>query len=254
MDSNEPLLSAYEDDATLERVDEEVDNGGDGNSSVVRDHNKLTKFLISHHKRVGLFANLMLAFGFTLLLCFEIYDIQDRAREAVAIVLYFLSFSILTLSGMIELAIDIYCVRTMGSGRYYSNSAKWNRCISLIFLAALILDIVAVALWLRFLFDAENVCLLCSSYLYLVMSMVALYFQIRDMQVKNWIVDLPNRINFIGNFVVVIFAVLRLVSRHMVYSDQDFESTINFIGLVTIPGWLFSAILYVTADLCRIYS
>jgi len=241
MSSEKPLLSSAD------------DNNKQQYSS------KLIKFLIGHHKQVGLFANLLLSLGFTLLLCFEIYDVKDRARETTSIILYFCSFSILVLSGVIEFAIDIYCVRSTGSGRYYSRSTKWNRGISLLFITAMVLNIIAITLWLKFLFQAEKICLLCSSYLFMIMSMIAIYFQIQDMLMKNWLVDTSNKLNFISNVIVVIIAILGLISSHLDISYNsttddgvDGIDTIDIIHLIVVPGGLLSALIYAIADLCRV--
>jgi len=93
----------------------------------------------------------------------------------------------------------------------------------------------------------------------MIMSMIAIYFQIQDMLMKNWLVDTSNKLNFISNVIVVIIAILGLISSHLDISYNsttddgvDGIDTIDIIHLIVVPGGLLSALIYAIADLCRV--
>eukprot|EP00985_Skeletonema_marinoi_P020292 scaffold12010_cov180-Skeletonema_marinoi.AAC.2 len=69
------------------------------------------------HRR-SFVANLILLSGCILGVWFQIYEFNSRDRELIAITVYFLSFSLLVISGIVELSVDLFSIRTTGHGRY----------------------------------------------------------------------------------------------------------------------------------------
>jgi hypothetical protein len=102
--------------------------------------------------------------------------------------------------------VDIFSVRKVGHGRYCSGSPKWNRIISLLFIAVGILDIVAFCFWMEKDFDTEEIVLICSGYLLLIMSTLVLIFQLQEP-----IDDTPDKIDLAANWLVFVGAILRML-------------------------------------------
>ena len=93
--------------------------------------------------RAAFSANIILLIGYAFAAWFQIYEFIDRARETTAIIVYFLGFALIVVSGIIELSVDICSVRTVGHGRYHSNSPMRNRIVSVLFIATGILTLWA---------------------------------------------------------------------------------------------------------------
>jgi hypothetical protein len=199
--------------------------------------------------RAAFSANLILLLGYIFALWFQIYDFNKRAREAVAISVYFLGFALLVVSAIIELSVDIVSARTVGHGRYHSHSPVWNRIISLFFIAAMILDIVSFSYWILRKFDIEDIVLVCSAYILLIMATLAVFFQI-----KERIVDTPDTIEFFSNSMVFLNAILGVVLRHLELSEKDLDNLTNGMELSLVIVFLISTVLYILADLLRLKS
>eukprot|EP00984_Skeletonema_dohrnii_P038412 scaffold41603_cov161-Skeletonema_dohrnii-CCMP3373.AAC.2 len=70
------------------------------------------------HRR-SVLANLILLSGCILGVWFQIYEFNSRDRERIAITVYFLAFSLLVISGIVELSVDLFSIRTVGHGSGY---------------------------------------------------------------------------------------------------------------------------------------
>jgi len=202
--------------------------------------------------RAGLAANIILLIGFTFALWFGIYEFNGRDRETIAIVVYFLAFAFLIISGLVELSVDVFSVRTTGHGRYHSDSAVWNSFISCLFVLAGMLDIVAFVYWMRRDPDTEVQVLLVSSYVLLTMAILALYFQLRETKEQQWQIITSDKIDLVSNGLVFIISVAGVVLRHMQYPGNDFGDVTDELELALMPIFLFSSILYVTTDVMRL--
>lgn len=203
--------------------------------------------------RAGLVANTFLLLGYTFALWFQVYDFTDRSWENIAIAVYFVAFALLILSAFIELGIDCFSVRTTGHGRYHGDSARWNRFVSVLFIAAGILDMVAFVFWMERDNDTENMVLLISSYVLLVMAILALYFQVQDVREQSWPGTITSdRIDLAANGIVFILSVVGVVLRHMQTSTKDFDDADDRLEMATVPIWLFTAVMYVTTDVIRV--
>mmetsp|Transcript_17488 Transcript_17488/g.37812 ORF Transcript_17488/g.37812 Transcript_17488/m.37812 type:complete len:265 (+) Transcript_17488:176-970(+) len=219
----------------------------------VDDHDRKSSLAISRSNRVGLFANLILLLGYIFALWFQIYEFNGRDRETIAIVVYFLAFALLILSGIVELSVDVFSVRTIGHGRYRSDSARWNRAISSLFIMAGILDIAAFVYWMRREMEVEDKVLLVSSYILLIMAILALYFQLLEIKLQSWQETvLSDKFDLVANGLVFIVTVVGVVLRHMEYSQKDFGESTNRMELATVILWLFSSELFVATDLLRL--
>lgn len=214
--------------------------------------------------RAAFSANVILLFGYTFGLWFQIYEFTNRAREKIAITVYFLGFVLIVISGIIEFTIDICSVRTVGHGRYHSGSPKWNRIISVLFIVMGILDIVGFSLWIKREFESEKKVLLCSAYLLLVMAVLSLFFQMKEEYSKgegegtDFIDFIPNGLAFTmdltSNGFVFIGAVWYVVFLHLEVSaspEKDFGDIPNKMELDMMILFFVSAMLYVIADWIR---
>ena len=136
-------------------------------------------------------------------------------------------------------------VRTVGHGRYHSNSPTWNRIVSV--LAMEILDIVGFCYWLMREFDIENKVLLCSAYILFVMAALCLFFQM-----KEGVDDTSDMIDAMSNSLVLIGAVLFIVLLHLdVSAKKDYEDVPDRMEFAMMIIFLVSAVLYVIADSLR---
>ena len=201
--------------------------------------------------RQSCIANLILVAGYSFGLCFQIYEFNGRAREIIAIVVYFVAFILLILSGILEWTVDAFSKRLVCHGRYHANSAAWNTCISILFISAGILDIVAFVYWIRKEFDAEDIILLVSSYVLLVMAIVVLYFQLMEIRNTTWTgTILSDKADLVANVLVMIVTIMGVVLRHMEFGD--FGETPDRMELATVPIWLCSSIIYTSTDALRL--
>ena len=198
------------------------------------------------HRR-SFFANLLLLTGYIFAVWFQIYEFHSRDRELLAITIYFLAFSLLIISGVVELSVDLFSVRTVGHGRYHSESPLWNRIISVLFITMGILDIMAFCYWIQKDFRTEKVLLACSGYYILIMSMLVLFFQM-EAPIDNT----PNRIDFLANGLVFVDALLNIVLRHLELSAKFFDDATNRMELAVVILFLIAAVLYVSTDIIRI--
>ena len=197
-------------------------------------------------------ANLILLVGYAIALVFQVYELNGRDRETIAVALYFVAFALLVLSGIIELSVDVLSTRSVKHGRYHSSSDGWNRLISFLFISAGILDIVAFVYWQNRQPDIEDIVLLVSSYVLLIMAVLALCFQVMEIGEVLWKeVIVPDKIDFFANLAVLVVTVMGVVLRHMNVSDADSDMTAK-LEFATLPIWLFSSILYVTSDVIRL--
>mmetsp|Transcript_2744 Transcript_2744/g.6255 ORF Transcript_2744/g.6255 Transcript_2744/m.6255 type:complete len:269 (-) Transcript_2744:434-1240(-) len=201
-----------------------------------------------------LVANVILVLGYALAVWFQALEFDGRARETVAVAVYFPAFALLLLSGVIELSVDVFSVRVVGHGRYHSSSARWNRVVSILFIAAGVLDIVAFVYWLRRDFDVEDVVLLISSYVLLAMAILVLGLQVQEIGRQSWKESITSdRIDFVANVLVFVLSVTGVVLRHMQHSPKEaFEERSDRLEMATVPLWLVSSLMYVTADVIRV--
>ena len=204
--------------------------------------------------RALVFANVVLALGYAIGLLFQVYQFVGKPREDIAIAAYFLSFALLILSGAIELVVNQLMLRTVGHGRYHSESAFWNGVISGWFISAGILDIVGFVYWLGKDKVTENLVLLVSSYILLMMAIMAPYFQIIKLKDSPWSQTMKwDRIDLFANGLVVVTAVLGVVFRHMDHSGRkDLSDVKENIELATVPIFLFSSVLYNVSNALRV--
>jgi hypothetical protein len=206
--------------------------------------------------RTAVSANIILLFGYTFGLWFQIYEYTNRARETIAITVYFLGFSLIVVSGIIEFLIDVCERRTTGHGRYHSGIMIVNCIISILFIAMGILDIVGFYYWKIKDFDTERKVLLCSSYLLVVVAVLSLFFQIKEEEGTNLINFIPDglvfTIDLISNGFVFIGAVWYVVFQHVeVFWQKDFGDVPNRMELQMMILFFVSAVLYVIADSLR---
>ena len=159
-----------------------------------------------------------------------------------------MAFSLLVVSGIVELSVDIFSVRKVGHGRYCSGSPKWNRIISLLFIAVGILDIDSFCFWVKRDFDTEDIVLICSGYLLLIMSTLVFTFD----YVNNAFDSAPDMTDLAANWLVFVDAILNVVQRHILSSS--FDDATDRMELAVVIFFLISAVLYVSADLIRVYS
>ena len=202
----------------------------------------------------GLAANLVLMLGYALAVWFQALEFDGRARETVAVVVYFLAFALLLLSGVIELSVDVFSVRVVGHGRYHSR-ARWNRVVSILFIAAGVLDIVAFVYWMRRDFDVEDVVLLISSYVLLSMAILVLGFQVQELGGQSWKESITSdMIDFLANVIVFVLSVTGVLLRHMQHSPKKAfeESLSDRLEMATVPLWLVTSLMYVMTDVIRV--
>jgi len=107
--------------------------------------------------------------------------------------------------------VDIFSVRKVGHGRYCSDSPKWNRIISLLFIAVGIVDIVSFCFWVKRDFDTEEIVLICSGYLLLIMSTLVFTFD----YVNNAFDSTPDMTDLAANWLVFVGAILNLFERQI---------------------------------------
>jgi len=197
--------------------------------------------------RAAFSANIILLIGYAFAAWFQTYEFIDRARETIAISVYFLGFALIVISGIIELSVDICSVRTVGHGRYHSNSPMLNRIISILFIATGILDIVGFCYLMLREFDIENKVLLCSAYIIFIMAALCLFFQM-----KEGVDDTSDMIDAISNSLVLIGAGLFIVLLHLdVSAKKDYGDVPDKMELAMVIIFLVSAVLYVIADSLR---
>lgn len=201
-------------------------------------------------------ANFTLVIGYTLGLWFQIYEFTGRDREPLAIAVYFAAFLLLIMSGLLELSLDTFSVRSIGHGRYHADSPLWNSLISSYFILAGILDIAAFFYWLWREPFIERVILLVSSCILFVMAILTLYFQIIAVKKESWTgTTVSDKIDLAANGLVLVVTVLGVLLRHKELSSNDFgEVTIDRLELATVPIWLFSSMMYAYADVLRLQT
>ena len=163
-------------------------------------------------------------------------------------VLYFVGFILLILSGLLELSVDTLRIRTVRHGRY-SDRSNWNLFISLLFILAGVLDIIALFIiepfaWMKEMF------FLVSDYILLVMAVLI-------MPLHSWReTTIPDKIDFTANGVVLVVAILGVVFGHKELSSYDDGEAITRMGLALIPPpiWILSSLMYCVADVQRMYG
>lgn len=194
-------------------------------------------------------ANVVLLLGYSFNLWFEYYEFNRRDRETVAIVVYFVAFSLLILSGIMELCVDAFSVRTSGHGRYHADSANWNVAISILFVSAGLLDVVAFIFWMKMMKGEENAVLLISAYVLFLTAIFALLFDILKLKKESWPrMTRPDRIDLMANGLFFVTALIGIVLRHVQFAEMGFAKATNEMELVMVPLFLFCSILYVSAD------
>ena len=98
-------------------------------------------------------------------------------------------------------------------------------------------------------FDTEDVLLLCLGYFLLVMSILVLFFQ-----VKETIDNTPDKIDLVANGLVFVVALLNIALRHLELFRYDCDDACNRMELAVVISFLITAVLYVSADATRIKS
>ena len=148
---------------------------------------------------------------------------------------------------------DVFSIRTVGHGRYHSDSARWNSVVSALFITAGILDIIAIVYWMRREMEVEDVVLLVSSYVLLAMASLVLLFQVQEIKQSTWEGKRKSdRIDLFANGIVLIITVVGVVLRHMEHSRNDYGEATNRMELALVPIWLFTSMLYVSTDMIRL--
>ena len=94
----------------------------DTNNTTTNNNNLLSNSIatvqdISRLNRRSFVANFLLVLGYSFGLWFQVCEFTGRDREAIAITVYFIAFTLLILSGVLELSVDVFSVRTVGHGR-----------------------------------------------------------------------------------------------------------------------------------------
>ena len=94
----------------------------DTNNTTTNNNNLLSNSIatvqdISRLNRRSFVANFLLVLGYSFGLWFQVYEFIGRDRETIAITVYFIAFILLILSGVLELSVDVFSVRTVGHGR-----------------------------------------------------------------------------------------------------------------------------------------
>lgn len=217
-------------------------------------------------------ADFMLVIGYSLYLVCQVHEYQNGSpyywyrrragrRRGLLIdpsyqshtnsylfVLYFVRFILLTLSGLLELSVDALRIRTVRHGRY-SVRSNWNIIISLLFISAGILDIIALFVIEPFALIKEMI-FLVSDYILLVMAVLI-------MPLHSWReTTMPDKIDFTANGLVLVVAVLGVVLGHKDLSSYDDGEAITTKGLALIPPpiWIVSSLIYCVADVQRMYD
>ena len=199
--------------------------------------------------RLALLANAVLLLGYSFNLWFQYYEYNRRDREIVAIVVYFIAFALLILSGIMELCVDAFSVRTVGHGRYHAHSASWNGVVSIAFVSAGLLDVVSFIFWMEKMKGEENAVLLISAYVLFVTATLALTFSVLETKNISWSGTMkPDRIDLMANGLFFVTAVIGIVLRHVQFAQAGFEEATNDMELIIVPLFLFCSILYMTAD------
>lgn len=199
--------------------------------------------------RLALLANAVLLLGYSFNLWFQYYEYNRRDRETVAIVVYFIAFALLILSGIMELCVDAFSVRTVGHGRYHAHSASWNGVVSITFVSAGLLDVVSFIFWMEKMKGEENAVLLISAYVLFITATLALTFSVLETKKISWSGTMkPDRIDLMANGLFFVTAVMGIVLRHVQFAQAGFEEATNDMELIIVPLFLFCSILYVTAD------
>ena len=194
-------------------------------------------------------ANIVLLLGYSFNLWFEYYEFNRRDRETVAIVVYFVAFSLIILSGIMELSVDAFSIRISGHGRYHTNSAIWNVAISILFVSSGLLDVVAFIFWMKTMKGEENAVLLISAYVLLLTATLAMLFDVLKLKTESWPGMIkPDRIDLMANGLFFITALIGIVLRHVQFAEMGFAKATNEMELVMVPLFLFCSILYVSAD------
>jgi hypothetical protein len=115
-----------------------------------------------------------------------------------------------------------------------------------------LMDIVAFCFWMQLDFDTEDVVLICSGYLLLIMTILVLVFQIKDS-----IDGTPDRIDLVANGLMFVFAILNVVQKHFAHyrsTTYSVDMMTERMELAVVILFLITAVMYVSADLIRIYS
>jgi len=212
---------------------------------------------LSRVNQAALLAHIVLLFGYTINLWFQYYEFNDRDMENLAMFLYFLAFALLISSAVIELGVDVFSKREVGHGRYHADSATWNRIISILFIFAGILDIVAFFYWINMDMTAENLALLVGAYVLLVMAMLALCFQLMTLKSQAWAdVIRSDRIDFMANILILVITVMNTVLRHVEHAAGnpmgDSGPAASNLEMAIVVLFLLSSVLYVTADVLKL--
>mmetsp|Transcript_7182 Transcript_7182/g.11147 ORF Transcript_7182/g.11147 Transcript_7182/m.11147 type:complete len:141 (-) Transcript_7182:197-619(-) len=112
-----------------------------------------------------------------------------------------------------------------------------------------ITDIMAFCYWMIKDFRTENIMQICSGYVLLIMSILVLFFQM-----KESIDSTPDRIDLFANWLVYADAILNVVLRHLELSVNFLDDETNRMELAVVILLLITAVLYVSADIIRIKS
>ena len=195
---------------------------------------------------LALLANVVLLLGYSFNLWFQYYEYNRRDRETIAIVVYFIAFALLVLSGIMELCVDKV------HGRYHSHSAFWNGVISITFVTAGLLDVVAFIFWMEKMKREEKTVLLISAYVLFVAATLALTFSVLETKKLSWSGTMKaDRIDLMANSLFFVTALMGIVLRHVQFAQAGSEEATNVMELIIVPLFLFCSILYVTADCHR---
>ena len=198
---------------------------------------------------LALLANVVLLLGYSFNLWFQYYEYNRCDRETIAIVVYFIAFALLILSGIMELCVDALSVRTVGHGRYHAHSAFWNGVISITFVTAGMLDVVSFIFWMEKMKGEEKTVLLISAYVLFVAATLALTFSVLEAKKISWSGTMkPDRIDLMANGLFFVTAAMGIVLRHVQFAQAGSEEATNDMELIIVPLFLFCSILYVIAD------
>lgn len=201
--------------------------------------------------RVALTANTFLLIGGICWVAF--YTNQELSgpgnRGALEDGLYIMGLVGFTLSGVINVMIDMIWTRTVPIGRY-STHFRWNMLITTLFLLGVLGDFIAYMFWRVGPegVDEERITQWVSAHLWLIASVVVLGINFRRFS------KIEDRVDAAGNLFFFLEALLNALARYTTDinpgGSPDFRETRLEISASVF--WTLNALAYLISDVIRI--
>jgi hypothetical protein len=221
----------------------------------------------------GFVSNIILLLGLICNVIFSCYEVTGQDREPIAIIIYFVAFTLLLISAMIELYVDVWFTRVgIKHGRYYSMHTKWDIIISILFIIGLSVDIIAFIFWRDFQLEIEKNLLFVSAYTLLIMTIIVMYFVIiselqccnkgnvttpplgdnnnnnTNTNTNNNNNNISNKLDAVANTIFSFGVILNIIVRHFEKDPSIDEGVSKTTELFLSIIWCISGLLYVGAD------